>query len=284
MRQKLTSIIICPGCKSPLRLEISDKSKSRVHNGGLLCKKCNIKFGIIDDIVCFKSVTLKDKNKTKLQKIRDLFLQQEYKKEWLKHFTKQELPALKKEWDWMVNNLNLKKNKIHLDWATGTGRFLRNILKIIKGEVIVVEFDYPTCLGLRAFLKKIGKYSNVTIIYGDARIMPFSDNSIDSISSWHGLDEPNINKAIDESKRVLKLNKVFSAAGLFYKKESESLKIAKKWKIEFAEENMAYRYFKRVGFKNIKHKTFFKGKWLERGSFLPRFGDYYTSYAISGRK
>lgn len=276
--------MICPRCKSSLRLEIDNRSKNRIYKGRLLCVKCNAKFEIINDIVCFKSVALKDKNRTKLQKIEDLFLQQEYKKEWLKHFTKQELSDLKSEWGWMINNLNLKKSKIHLDWATGTGRFLRNILGITKGEIITLEVDYPTCVGLRTFLKKIGKYSNVTIICADARIMPLKDDSIDSISSWHGLDEPNINRAIDESRRVLKLNKVFSAAGLFYKKESKSLKIAKKWKIKFAEERIAYQYFKKIDFKDIRYKTFFRGKWSESESFLPRFGDYYTSYAISGQK
>lgn len=283
MRKKIISILVCPKCGSFLDLEIEKRSKDRIQTGDLKCNKCSASFKIIDDIVCFKSIAEKGLDK-KIKKFQESFLNQELKKKWLKYFNKKEFTALKEEWRWMINKLNLKNSKIHLDWATGSGRFLRNILGVIKGEIIAMEIDYATCVGLRDFLKKIKGYSRVTIICSDARKMPLADNSIDSISSWHGLDEPNISKAIDESKRVLKLNKIFSAAGLFYKKESKSLKIANKWKIKFAEENMAYRYFKRVGFKNIKHKTFFEGKWLERESFLPRFGDYYTSYAVVGRK
>lgn len=284
MRKKITPILVCPKCKAKLKIESNKESKNRIHNGKLLCKKCNAVFEIADDIVCFKPVSKKDKNERKIKKIKDLFFGQEYRKEWLKHFTKEELLALKKEWRWMINVLNLKKSKMHLDWATGTGRFLRNILRVVKGEIIALEVDYATCVGLKAFLKKLDKYSKVTIVYGDAENMPFADNSIDSISSWHGLDEPNIKKAINESRRVLKRNKIFSTGGLFYEKESKSFKIAKKEKIEFAEKDKAYKYFKKLKFRDIKYKTFFTGKESDRKNFLPRFGDYYTTYIINGRK
>jgi len=284
MRRKITSILACSKCKSLLKLEAINESKGRIHDGRLLCEKCNVVFEIINDIVCFKQVNRKDKDKRKIKKIRDLFFDQEYKKKWLKHFSKEELLTLRGEWDWMINVLNLKKSKIHLDWATGTGRFLRNILGVAKGEIVSLEIDYATCVGFKAFLEKLGKYSNVTIIYGDARDIPLANNSIDSISSWHGLDEPNIKKAINESKRVLKINKVLSVSGLFYEKGSKSLKMAKKEDIEFAAENKAYQYFKKLNFKDIEYKAFFKGKELEHKNFLPRFGDYYTTYAIAGEK
>ena len=282
MKKKLTSILACPKCKSTLKVEEGEKLGNRIHKGKLLCKKCGARFEIIDDIVCFKPVTKKDRKKIK--KMKNLFLGQEYKKKWLKHFTKEELPALKEEWRWMINILNLKESKTHLDWATGTGRFLRNILVKVKGEIITLEVDYATCVGLKAFLEKLGKYSNITIVYSDAKNIPFVDNSFDSVSSWHGLDEPDIKRAIDESKRVLKRNRMVSTGGLFYEESSKSLKIAKKENIEFAVEGKAYQYFKELGFKDIKYKTFFTGRWLSRKDFLPRFGDYYTTYVISGRK
>jgi len=284
MKQGLIPIIVCPECKSPLRLEESKQTKNRISNGRFICKQCNAIFEIIDEIACFKPITRKDKNKTKLAKMQDLFWGQELKKEWLEYFTEQEIATIKDEWNWMINNIDLGKSKIHLDGATGTGRFLRNVLDIIKGEVITLEIDYATCVGLKTFLKRIAKYSNVTIICGDARAMPFSDNSIDSISSWGGFNEPNIKKAIDESKRILKESGVLAMSGEFYEDGSKSLKKALKAGIEFAKENKAYQYFKKLGFKDINYKTFFKAKKLNRRDFLPCFGDYYTSYAISGRK
>lgn len=284
MKRNLLSILICPKCRASLKLLENKKPGDRIRNGKLFCGKCNINFEIIDEVVCFKSLTKKDKDKKQIRKLQDLLIQQEVGKRWLKHFAKQELPALKNEWSWMINALNAGKSKIHLDWATGTGRFLRNILNIIKGEIIILEVDYPTCVGLKTFLKKINKYSKITIICGDARTMPLAYNSVDSVSSWHGLDEPKISKAISESKRVLKPNKVLSVAGLFYGKGSESLNLAQKHKIEFAEKDKILKLFKKLHFENIRYRIFFHGEWSDHHSFLPRFGDHYTSYAISGKK
>lgn len=284
MNQKLISVIVCPKCKSQLDLKVKKRTRNRIHKGKLLCKNCNASFDIIDDIVCFRKITKGDKNKTKIQKTKDLFLNQEYKKEWQRHFSKKEFFAVKEEWKWIINSLDLRNSKIHLDWATGTGRFLRNILEIVKGQIIALESDYATCVGLRAFLKKIDGYSNITIIRGDARAMPFSDNSIDSISSWHGLDEPDIDKAIDESKRILKKDKKIAVSGLFYEKGSKSLGIAKKSKINFAQQERAYDYFKKLEFKDIKYKVFPKVKETSRENFLPHYGDYYYIYDISTKK
>lgn len=284
MKQKLLSIIACPKCKSPISLLGDEKLKDRIQSGKLSCNKCNDSFEIIDEIICFKSITKKDRAEKQIRKIQGLFMRQEVEKRWLKNFTKRELLFLKNEWSWMIDTLNVEKSKIHLDWATGTGRFLRNIPNIIKGEVIVLEVDYPTCVGLKTFLKKINKYSKVTIICGDARSMPLASSSVDSVSSWHGLDEPKMGKAISESKRILKPNKVLSVAGLFCESGSKSLNLAQKHGIEFAKENKIRQFFRKLRFKSIRYEIFFQGKWLDHHSFLPRFGDHYASYAISGKK
>lgn len=283
MRQKITSILICPKCGGSLNLEITKKFKDRIQMGNFKCKKCSASFKIIDDIICFKSITEKDLDK-KIKRVRKMFLDQELNKKWVKHFTDEEFGALKKEWKWMINKLNLKNSQIHLDWATGTGRFLRNTLNLAKGEIITLENDYATCIGLRDFLKKIRRYSKVTIIYGDARNMPLANNSIDSTSTWSGLDEPKINKAIDEAKRVLKKKGVLVVSGLFFEDNSKSLRIALKEGIEFAKKDKTQQYFKKLGFKDIDYKVFFKGKWTSSKDFLPKKDDHYASYAVAGRK
>jgi len=283
MKEKIIPILICPKCEDSLDLKIEKKSVDRIHEGHLKCNKCNASFKIIDDIVCFKPIQEKNLDK-KIKRIREMFFSQELNKDWLKHFDKKEQSALEKEWKWMIDKLNLKNSKIHLDWATGTGRFLRNALNLIKGEIITLETDYATCLGLRALLKEIKEYSKITIIYGDARNIPLADNSVDSASSWHGIDEPKINKALDEAKRVLKKDGVLAVSGLFFEDNSRSLKIALQEKIEFAKKDKTQQYFKRLGFQDINSKVFFEGKWTSDKDFLPKKGDYYTSYGVAGRK
>jgi len=185
----------------------------------------------------------------------------------------------------MIKSSGLRKSRIHLDWCTGTGRFLRNILNLVKGEIIVLEIDYPACIGMKALFKKIKRYSKITIICGDAKKLPFASGTIDSVTSWNGLGEIGMNKAVTESKRVLKKDKVLATSGLFYDKGSKSLKAALKWKVNFAREGEVVKYFSKVGFKDIKYRVFLKSKCLDRKmSFLPKFGDYYTNYGIKGKK
>lgn len=284
MKERLSKIFICPKCKTSLGLKIIKKNNKRIEEGFFLCPKCDIQYKIIDDIVCFKEIKSTDKNEKKIQSMKDLFLNYEYKKEWHKHFSKEELSTLKKEIQFLINNLDLGESRIHLDWATGTGRFLRNILDKVNGEIIALDFGFANCVALKAFLKKLKKYSKVTILCADARNIPIINNTIDSISSWHGLDEPKIEKAITESKRVLMKNKRAAFSGVFYEKSSESLKLSKKFGINFAEEDKAYNYFKKVDFKDIKYKKFLKVKEKSKKNFVPKYGDYWTVYTISGKK
>lgn len=282
MKEKIIPILICPKCGGSLDLKTEKKSEDRINEGGLKCNKCSASFKIIDDIVCSKSIREKDLDK-KIKRFQKSFLNQELNKKWLKYFNKKELTDLKEEWKWMINKLDLKNSQIHLDWATGSGRFLRNILSLVKGEIIALESDYATCIGLRDLLKKIKRYSKVTIICGDARNMPLADNLINSASSWHGIDEPKINKALDEAKRILKKDGILAVSGLFFEDNSRSLKIALQEKIEFAEKDKAQQYFKKLGFKDINSRVFFEGKWTSDKDFLPKKGDYYASYGVSGR-
>ncbi len=284
MNRDLLSILTCPKCKSPLHLEEDESSETRIKQGILICQGCAAKFAVIDDIACFRSLSCKDKNKARLRKILNFITKQELKNKWLKNFNPRELAYLKKEIKWMTRQLILSESGIHLDWASGTGRFLRNILDKSRGKVIALEIDYASAVGLKILLQRLGKYSKVSIICADARCMPFADQSIDSVSSWHGLDEPNIHAGVKESQRVLKRSGRLVLSGLVYEKNSTSLKLAQKYKIEFAASNIIVGYLRRLKFRNINYQTFFSSPELSRKNFLPRFGDIYTSYAVSGKK
>lgn len=284
MRKNLESIFICPKCNSSLKLKVLEKTRGRIHKGELRCKKCKKVFKIIDDIVCFKKLTRTDKDKQKIQKVKRFYLEKEFRKEWIKHFTKPEFATTKDQWDWMIEKSGLRRSKVHMDCCTGTGRFLRNILGIVKGDIITLDYSFSDCVGLRELLKRLRRYLKVTIVCADAHKIPFAPSSVDSVTSWHGLDEPGTDKAVSESRRVLKKDGCIAVSGLFYEEGSKSLKSALKWKIKFAKEGEVLKYFKKANFKNIQYQIFFKTKSLERKDFLPRFGDYYTVYGIGGRK
>jgi ubiquinone/menaquinone biosynthesis C-methylase UbiE len=237
--------LACPICHYFLKLSIHKKTKERVLGGKLHCEKCKETFTIKDGIVCFFSSCRKPTEKT-ARNLRKTTLNQEIPRKWMRLFSRQELIALKKEWQWMLSSLKKSKDSIHLDFATGTGRFLRNIVSATKGEIVALEYDYPTCVELQYFLKKIRKYGRVSIICADARNMPFKNEVFDSISSWHGLDEPKMDRALKEVKRVLKPKGCFVASGVHYLEGSKSFLRAKKHNINFLTKEIIVKALKKV--------------------------------------
>jgi len=240
---------------------------------------CNKKFLIKDGIACFIS-SYKKPTRTKGRNLRKITLNQEIPKKWMNFFSKEEFTALKKEWQWILSLIEKNKEVIHLDFTTGTGRFLRNIVSTVKGEIVALERDYPTCLELQYFLKKINRYGRTSIVCADVRNMPFKNEIFDSISSWHGLDEPKMNKALKEVRRVLKKGGYFVASGLHYRNGSKSFLRAKKHNISFLTKEMVVSALKTSGFRNVEHKIFFEGQWNEKGDYLPVLNDWYISYTV----
>jgi ubiquinone/menaquinone biosynthesis C-methylase UbiE len=199
-------------------------------------------------------------------------------------FSKPELAALKKEWNFLLSVVKKNKSAIHLDFATGTGRFLRNIIPKTKGEIVALDNGFGTCQELQYFLKKIKRYGRVSIICGDARKMPFRNEVFNSVSSWHGLDEPKMQDAVKEAKRVLKKGGYFIASGIHYQKGSKSFLRAQKHGIGFLTKEMTMQTLKAANFRKTEHKIFYKGRWNEKGNYLPVFNDLYIIYAVRGKK
>jgi len=283
MRLNVINYLACPECKSGLLLSIYKKTKNRVVEGELKCKNCGKKFYIKNEIVCFASCKKKQFERN-ARKLRKTTVEQEVPKKWMRFFSKPELTALKKEWDFLLSVVKKAKPTVHLDFATGTGRFLRNIIPKTKGEIVALDNGYGTCQELRYFLKEIRKYKRVSIICADARKMPFKNGAFNSISSWSGLDEPKMKDAIKETKRVLKRGGYFAASGTHYQKGSKSFLLAQKHGIGFLNKEMIIKTLKAVNFYKIEHKIFYKGHWNEKGDYLPVFGDSYITYAVKGKK
>lgn len=283
MRKKIISFLACPKCQGSLELEEKKETKERVMEGKLWCDRCSVSFFIKNGVGYFLPSKAKSMKQSS-EMVEKLFMRQEVQETWKRLFSKEELSSLEKEWRWMLSDIKKTSGSAHIDFATGTGRFLRSVISETKGEIVTLDLDYSTCVGLQNFLKKIKKYKRVSIICTDARLMPFRKNVFDNASSWHGLDEPHIGSAIRETRRVLKRDGVFVVSGTEYKKKSKSFIRAKKEKIDFLSKIEAERIFKNVGFRNVISREFFKGRWDERGSYLPIYGEEYMTYVVQARK
>jgi len=201
----------------------------------------------------------------------------------MQFYSKLEIKALKKEWAWMLSVIKKNKNAIHLDFATGTGRFLRNVVPKTKGEIIALDNGYGTCQELQYFLKKIKQYSQVSIVCADAREMPFRDEAFNSVSSWHGLDGPKMKNAIKEAKRTLKSGGYLAIAGDHYQKEAKSFLVAKKHGINLITKEEVIGIFRKSRFNKIEQKIFFEG-CTDKNDFPLPAGDFYSMYAVRARK
>ena len=74
------------------------------------------------------------------------------------------------------------------------------------------------------------------------------------------------------------------ASGVHYLKGSKSSLLAKKHDIRFITKQAIMQTLRKVRFQRVKYQTFFHGKWNEKGSYLPVFGDFYSTYAIKVKK
>ena len=283
MRLNIINHLVCPACHADFSFLIHRKAKERIIEGELQCKKCGRKFYIKNEIAYFSFYNKKQSGKD-AQKLRKTTIEQEIPKKWMRTFSKPELAALKKEWEFLLSVVKKNKSTIHLDFAVGTGRFLRNIVPKTKGEMVALDNGYGTCQELHYFLKKIKQYSRVSIVCANARNMPFRNGAFNGVSSWHGLDEPKMKEAVKEAKRVLKKSGYFAASGIHYQEGSKSFLRAKKHNINFLTKEEVIRILRNVGFSKIEHKIFYEGRWNEKGDYLPIFGDLYITYTVRAKR
>lgn len=283
MRINILNQLVCPRCQGGFLFSIQKKTKERIIEGELECKKCGRKFCIKDEIAYFVPCGKKQFEKD-ARKLRKTTREQEIPKKWECLFSKSELTVLKREWSFLLSVIKKNKSAIHLDFATGTGRFLRNIVSKTKEEIIALDNGCGTCQELQYFMKKIKKYDRVSIVCADAREMPFKNEVFDSITSWHGLDEPKMERAVKEAKRVLKKDCYLAASGIHYQKGSKSFLRAQKHGIGFLTKEMTMQTLRAARFHKTVYKIFYKGCWGEKGDYLPIFNDLYMIYAVRSKK
>lgn len=111
--------------------------------------------------------------------------------------------------DWVINHLlpDFKLDSQYLDIGCGTGNLISKIKKILKNKNIY-GIDISPAMVLET-QKKILKKNHKNIIVGDIENLDFPNNTFDIITAnfiFHHV--PHINKAIKETKRVLKTNGV----------------------------------------------------------------------------
>jgi ubiquinone/menaquinone biosynthesis C-methylase UbiE len=120
---------------------------------------------------------------------------------------------LNKFYERIFEEIRLNSNLNILDAGIGTGRIARPLLNL---DVHLVGIDISKEM-LRKMMEKLEKSfvsSQVSLILGDVNALPFREHSFDLVISVNVLHLiKKWRKAIEETRRVLKIDGLFSVAG-----------------------------------------------------------------------
>ena len=173
MKLSILEYLVCPSCRSELKLKSSSKIKNEIITGTLICTGCNDKFKIIRGIPRFVVDITKDFVRTEMA----------FSEKWKTHHTNHHA----KDWfldrfDWKsikYFNTFLKSKKFVLDAGTGIG----NSAKMLSVNNSTTVFALDASDSIDFAYKKYGKSSNIHFIQADIRQLPFKKSFFDYIFS-----------------------------------------------------------------------------------------------------
>ena len=180
MKPSLLEHLVCPSCRSALKLKIRSKVKNEIKEGTLMCSNCDDKFKISRGIPRFVVDTTKDFVRTE-----DAF-SAKWKNHHSNHHAKDWI-EWQKNWfverfDWKsISKFNkfLKPKKFILDAGTGIG----NSSQLLSVHSTSTIFAIDASESIDFAYKKYGKSPNVNFIQADIRQLPFKKSFFDYILS-----------------------------------------------------------------------------------------------------
>lgn len=313
------SILQCPVCKG-------DLSEDGTY---LVCNKCNAKFPVIGDIIVFltKADLADFLNETwgnELQKEHSdvfpdfFFASNEDKLEDLQKMydeatregkashwnmtgtfakdpghTEEQSQAIEDSKDEVVKLSRATSSKRILDWPTGYGACIKNLIKKVDPETLIVALDvnFRTMAKIKPYFDENGFSDNMLFIIADARKMPLKDNVFQSVTVWGAGEIARPNVGFKESFRVLEEGGWVGTFADQYKESSPSMKIAENLDLgSVATRTRLESMMKLAGFKNLEYKMLYDGYDIdldvpdEDRCPLPARGDWFQLIVASGQK
>ncbi len=151
MKLSILEHLVCPSCRSELKLRIKSKTKNEINEGTLICTKCSDKFKISRGIPRFVVDVTKD-------------------------FVRTEMAFSEK---WKTHHAFLKSKKFILDAGTGIG----NSAKMLSVNDSTTVFALDASDSIDFAYKKYGRSPNIHFIQADIRQLPFKKSFFDYIFS-----------------------------------------------------------------------------------------------------
>ncbi|MGG7165476.1 class I SAM-dependent methyltransferase [Clostridium ihumii] len=198
--------LICPICKSKIRVrKIYLKDNDEVIEGTLCCEnnhKFYIKHGVID---------FHYKENTNTPNLSEFYFERNFKE--LNKIIEQKTPDNLKKVHILSKNyisaiINKIKPKIVLDIASGRSILLETLAEKVNCNLNVISTDlnFATLKYNRERIKKINSNIKITYIACDYLKLPIKDNTVECVTSFYGFPNLTVNSPyiMKECGRILK--------------------------------------------------------------------------------
>jgi len=122
--------------------------------------------------------------------------------------------------DYVIEYLSATNGPI-VDLASGRGYLVERIIRRLQRPVIATDFSPGVLRRNRLWLQYLGLYEQVSLLAFDARLTPFKDGAVDTLTTNLGL--PNIEEPgnlLKELRRIV--GGVFLSVSHFYPEEDEA--------------------------------------------------------------
>lgn len=257
----LHNLLCCPVCKGNVDKELK-------------CLSCGNKYRLIDDVYMMIDPELSkkewqwDEKIFNRKKINNLLKQ-------YKNYLNKETKNAQRIWLREMKNYIAGFHNIVVDFATGLGTMLENLLESNADFTpIATDVDPNVLIWTKMSLNRYKK--KFFTVNTDVKHFAFRDNSIDYITSLGGLNNiPNTVTVLKELHRVLKYRGKLVVMHSFVEENSKSEKLARQHNLERAFiAKYLIKDLTKIGFKNVKINIVASAIWAENPmDLLPVAGD-----------
>lgn len=200
---ELLEILVCPNCKTPLRLKEPESINCEIMTNYLICENDHV-FQIRDGVVDFKV-----KEQTEGNNWSELYRQYDY--ETLDELLLNKVSECHKEAglktiDEIIDRINDTQSDSILDIATGRGILLKSLIQNygVTKQITCIDLSFEVLKYDRLKTRKLNPDLKINYIACDASQLPFVENAFDIAVSLAGITnmKESATQGVMESLRV----------------------------------------------------------------------------------
>ncbi len=290
MHERTISLLSCPVCRGILSFD-GTRADGRFNTGLFRCPSDHI-YQVKQEMGMLKDAKLSAKEFEWKVDVADERKYDEIRKEYDSYFRNDQLTATRKMKEQLVRlvvDSSSQSGNVTLDIATGMGTFLLPLAEKSPSDALILgtDIDEKPLRGTMNKAKKAESYSKLSLVVTDAKRLCFRNNTLSTVSSYFGFDNiPKTVLALKESARVLRPDGAAIFSSLWYKENSESMRLAEKHSVsQIASEARLKKALEKTGLVLDRVEEVYSGVWAHNPmDMLPLEGDEYSYVIVAAKK